>query len=96
MFLNLLPLDRYAACCANLELVVTRIAVPGARSAPKRHWQPAKDSVGYQGTEPLGWLQCCSSRVGRGAKLHCTPARCFTHPVSAPSSRSSLAASIGT
>jgi hypothetical protein len=54
------PLDRYAPRCGNFVLVVLRIAVPGARSAPKRYWQPAKGSAGM-GRGPrracaLGWL----------------------------------------
>jgi hypothetical protein len=48
-------LDRYAPRCGNFVLVVLRMAVPGARSAPKRHWQPAKGSAGIsRGGAP--WL----------------------------------------
>ena len=51
-------LDRYAARCVNLVLIVTRIAVLGARSAPAgpprfRHWQPAEGSGGISRAEPL-------------------------------------------
>ena len=40
------PLDRYAASYESSVLVVpVAIAVPGARSAPSRHCQPAKGEV---------------------------------------------------
>ena len=45
--------DRYAARCVNF-VAVTRIAVLGARSAPRETGnQPRRALVGYQGPEPL-------------------------------------------
>ena len=46
-------LDRYAARYVNFVLVGRRTAVLGARSAPKRHWQPAEGSAGISRAEPL-------------------------------------------
>lgn len=58
------PLDAPAAWTAMRPVTriahpsLARIAVPGARSAPKRQREPAKASErsGYQGQEPLGWF----------------------------------------
>jgi hypothetical protein len=47
-------LDRYAAGCANFVLVVTRIAVRGARSAPRDTGNQPRVLPGYQGRSP--WL----------------------------------------
>jgi Carboxypeptidase regulatory-like domain/TonB dependent receptor len=47
-------LDRYAARCVNLVLVVTRIAVLGARSAPGDTGNQARALPGYRGQSP--WL----------------------------------------
>ena len=56
------PLDRYAPRCGNFVLVVPRIAVLGARSAPKRYWQPAKGSAGIsRGGAP--WLVRAARRA---------------------------------
>src|SRR2546428_1739707 len=48
-------LDRYAARCANFALVVTRIAVLGAQSAPKDTGNQPRGSAGIsRGRAP--WL----------------------------------------
>ena len=47
-------LDRYAARCENFVLVVTRIAVLGARSAPRETGNQPRALSGYQGRSP--WL----------------------------------------
>jgi hypothetical protein len=53
-FSTLVGLDRHAARCVNFVLVVLRIAVHGARSAPRQRWQPAKDSAGISRAEARG------------------------------------------
>jgi hypothetical protein len=60
-FRSLPALDRYAPRCANFVLVVTRIAVLGARSAPKILETSRGAPRGSQGAEPLGWF-CLRSR----------------------------------
>jgi hypothetical protein len=48
--------DRYAACCENLVLVVRPHSGP-ARGARQRKLATSQgDPRGYQGAEPLGWL----------------------------------------
>ncbi len=44
-----------------------RIAVLGARNAPKRHWQPAKGPAGTSGPRALGWLGAALLSVVVGA-----------------------------
>jgi hypothetical protein len=62
-------LDRYAARCANFVLAVTRIAVLGARSAPKKTLA-AKGSAGIKGWSPLAG----SSLKQRHGRNHLPPA----------------------
>jgi hypothetical protein len=45
-------LDRYAARCVNFVLVVTRIAVPAARSAARETGNQSRARPEYQGPSP--------------------------------------------
>ena len=57
--------DRYAARCVNLVLVVTRIAVLGARSAPRDTGNQPRALPGYQGQSPwLGGMCAAAALVG--------------------------------
>ena len=58
--------DRYAAPCANLVLGVNRIAVPGARSAPRDTPNQPGASPGYRRQRALGWLDAAA----RHATIH--------------------------
>jgi hypothetical protein len=58
--------DRYAARCVNF-VAVTRIAVLGARSAPRETGNQPRALAGYQGPEPLaGSDQVALVGVGSG------------------------------
>ena len=60
-------LDRYAARCVNFVLVATRMAVLGARSAPRETGNQPRALAGYQGPEPLaGSDQVALVGVGSG------------------------------
>ena len=57
--------DRYAARCVNLVLVATRIAVLGARSAPKDTGTQPTILRGYQGQSRwLGGMCAAAALVG--------------------------------
>jgi hypothetical protein len=57
-------LDRYAARYVNFVLVVLRIAVLGARSAPKDTGNQPRARPGYHGQSP--WLVGCLATLGVG------------------------------
>ena len=51
-----MPLDRYATPNANFVLVARLHSGPSRAKCGRRHWQPAKDVVRYQGRSP-GWFR---------------------------------------
>ena len=53
---KMMTVDRYAARCVNLVLLVTRIAVPGARSAPQEKLPAGQGLCGIDQGRALGWL----------------------------------------
>src|SRR5262245_15874278 len=74
-------LDRYAARCSNFVLVVTRIAVLGARSAPRDTGNQPRAHSGYQWQSP--WLVlvllCASMAPVRAQSPPSAAARAFQH-----------------
>ena len=73
--MNTQRLGRYAARCANSVLVVTRRAVPGARSAPRDTGNQPTALSGYQGTEPLTGYDCGTLFCVEGAIVVAAHAR---------------------
>ena len=65
MRIRLLRLDRHAARCLNRVLVTTRMAVLGARSAPRNTGNQSRALPGYRGWSP--WLVFCLAVAGAGS-----------------------------